>query len=119
MNFKLNVHCTNSEIKKPYNPTVFEAWIGKAYSIDIPSEIEGEEPSSMQVIDIQTKTTEILSAEDLNGNGAGVRTEERKFTFPANIVEQLFEGVDLVTGTPKVSIPAINQLLAQYYLVID
>lgn len=119
MNFKLNVHCTNPEIRKPYNPTVFEVWVGKAYTIDIPNEIEGEEPTPMQVVDIQTKTTEILAAEDSNGNGAGLRIEERKFTFPANIVEQLFTGVDLASGSPKVSIPAINQLLAQYDLVVD
>lgn len=102
MNFTFNIKPT-FEITKPYNPS----------SIDI--KINGVDDNGN--VQLQTKTTEILQAEE-NGNGSGVRTEERTFFFPSEMIQSIFTGVDLSTGLPKVNIQAVNQLLSQYNLEV-
>jgi DNA-directed RNA polymerase specialized sigma54-like protein len=67
-------------------------------------------------IDVSESIREILEGE--NGNGAGVRTEERDYAFPDEMIQPAITGYDVASGQPTVSNAAINQLLAQFNLVI-
>ena len=100
MNFKFNVSVIEPQTKG-YAPTKLEIWLA---------------PATDGVVKMQTKTTENLEGE--NGNGAGVRTEERDYAFPDEMIQPAITGYDVASGQPTVSNEAINQLLAQFNLVI-
>jgi len=100
MNFKFNVSVIEPQTKG-YSPTKLEIWMAPA--------VDG-------IVKMQTQTTEILDGE--NGNGVGTRTEDREYQFPEAMLQPAITGYDIASGQPTVSNEAINQLLAQFNLVI-
>lgn len=97
MNFKFNIQTTEEIIR--FNPTKLEIWVGSTDTVN-------EE----LVTNVETETTEILSN--------GTRVEHKKHQFPATALQAIINGFDLKTGLPKISLEALNVMLAEFNLKV-